>query len=381
MDRALAVLADDEPDEDLAALAESVGRLHYFAGNLDAAAERCDLALAIAESLWLPRVLAEALNTSGLVADGRWRKEEALALSKHALELALEHDVVEAAIRAANNLAILYGDRDRYPDSVAVHERAIALVRKAGDRAREWQVLDSLSEALALMGEWDAALDAIAPVPDEELGAAGGGVLVGAVFIDTHRGRVEEARRLVSALGRMESSADGQERAYFAAGNATVLWAEGKHREALRAGNDAVASIATISPGNLSAKIGFSAGMEAALALGDHQAARELLQTVERLKPGEMPPFHRAQTARFRARLGAAEGAATRVDDDFKGAAAVFREYGIPFWLAVTLLDHGEWLVAIGRADEARRLLDEARARPTGRYDRRASDLGEHHGM
>jgi hypothetical protein len=33
----------------------------------------------------------------------------------------------------------------------------------------------------------------------------------------------------------------------------------------------------------------------------------------------------------------------------------------LPFWLAVTLLEHGEWLTAVGRADEAQSTLDEAR--------------------
>jgi hypothetical protein len=45
----------------------------------------------------------------------------------------------------------------------------------------------------------------------------------------------------------------------------------------------------------------------------------------------------------------------------FKTAAAGFREYNFPFWLAVTELEHGEWLVAQGRAGEAEPLLSEAR--------------------
>jgi hypothetical protein len=45
----------------------------------------------------------------------------------------------------------------------------------------------------------------------------------------------------------------------------------------------------------------------------------------------------------------------------FKGAAGLFREIEFPFYMAVTLLEHGEWLERAGRAEEAGPLLDEAR--------------------
>ena len=45
----------------------------------------------------------------------------------------------------------------------------------------------------------------------------------------------------------------------------------------------------------------------------------------------------------------------------FKTAAGSFREYGFPFWLAVTQLEHGEWLVAQGSTEEAESHLTEAR--------------------
>jgi hypothetical protein len=48
-------------------------------------------------------------------------------------------------------------------------------------------------------------------------------------------------------------------------------------------------------------------------------------------------------------------------ESGFKSAAGGFREYGFPFWLAVTELEHGEWLTANGRSDEAAPLLAEAR--------------------
>ena len=82
-------------------------------------------------------------------------------------------------------------------------------------------------------------------------------------------------------------------------------------------------------------KQGLVWAVEAALALGENERADELLTTVESLPPGLRLPFLEAQAQRFRARMsGDAEG--------FKAAAARFREYDLPFWLAVTQLEHGE---------------------------------------
>ena len=77
--------------------------------------------------------------------------------------------------------------------------------------------------------------------------------------------------------------------------------------------------------------------------------------------PGAVSPFMRAQAERFRARLDALRGSDDRVDQRFKTAAGLFREIGTPFYLACALLEHGEWLTANGRSDDARPLLDEAR--------------------
>jgi hypothetical protein len=62
---------------------------------------------------------------------------------------------------------------------------------------------------------------------------------------------------------------------------------------------------------------------------------------------------------RIRARIAAL---AADVDAErlFKGAAGLFRELAMPFYLAVTQLEHAEWLVAHDRPDEAGPLLTEA---------------------
>ena len=73
IEAALKVMADEEPDADLATLTEIYARLRYFLGDTDTAAERVERALEIAESLVLHDVLVDALNTKHLVLATRGR--------------------------------------------------------------------------------------------------------------------------------------------------------------------------------------------------------------------------------------------------------------------------------------------------------------------
>ncbi|HEY2939468.1 MAG TPA: adenylate/guanylate cyclase domain-containing protein, partial [Gaiellaceae bacterium] len=114
MERSYGVLSGDEPDHDLAALAAQLGRLYWFHGDVARAAERVESALEIAETLWLPEIVAQALITKGIVADTLSRSEESIALLKHALELALENDLPWAALRAHTNLGDTLARRERF---------------------------------------------------------------------------------------------------------------------------------------------------------------------------------------------------------------------------------------------------------------------------
>jgi hypothetical protein len=64
---------------------------------------------------------------------------------------------------------------------------------------------------------------------------------------------------------------------------------------------------------------------------------------------------------RFRSRLALARGERDGVEPGFKSAEAIFREFKAPFWLAVTQLEHTEWLAREGSSAAAEPLLLEAR--------------------
>ena len=146
---------------------------------------------------------------------------------------------------------------------------------------------------------------------------------------------------------------------FYALARATVLRAEGDFPAALEAGQAAM-RVRELGLGHEAVKAGFVEAVEAALALGDPAKVEELLAAVEGLRPVEVPQFVRAHAARFRARLAAEAGTTHEVQAGFKSAAGMFREIGAPFYLAVTLLEHGEWLMEQDRGDEAKSLFSEA---------------------
>jgi tetratricopeptide (TPR) repeat protein len=85
------------------------------------------------------------------------------------------------------------------------------------------------------------------------------------------------------------------------------------------------------------------------------------LRWFRNLRPADRGPFLEAQAERFRARLAAARGQADEAERGFKRGTALLREIAARFWLAVVLLEYGEWLAQAGRAEEAAPLLEEAR--------------------
>ncbi|HEY8774634.1 MAG TPA: adenylate/guanylate cyclase domain-containing protein [Gaiellaceae bacterium] len=361
MERAIAVLAGDEPDSDLATLAAQLGRLHFFKGEVGLATERIDTAIEIAESLWLPEVLSQALNTQGMIASFNGRSEQSVALLKHALELALEHDLTRAALRAYNNLGDQFDRRDRYEEAIELHRRGLALARKAGDRIMEWRLLGELAYCLSRAGEWSESVALAAEVPDDQLkyalSTAGTRIEIAA-----SRGEPEEARRVLSLVSDLKDSADVQDRSTYAALSSIALRAEGRYEEALASSGEALAALEVFGGGvSADTKIAICEGLESALVLGRLETAEELLVRIDAIPPGKRPPSMRGHAARFRARLLAERGENDGVEQGFKTAGAVFREHGLTFPLAVTELEHGEWLTAQGRTDEAESLLAEAR--------------------
>ena len=360
MNHAFEVLSQEEPDEDLAALAAQLGRFLFFAGDWELAAQRLETALDLAEALSLPEIFSQALNSKAIVLAAHGRPLEGAALLRYALDVALEHDKPSAALRAYFNIADTLGQVDRYEDAAAAVREGLALARRVGNRYWEWLFLGQVYPLFAL-GEWDEGLAMISELPEDkwsEARQAFGAVLTVGVTMNCHRGRLTEAERIIKLCAVMESSADVQERGSYGLGKANVLLASGRPADALEAAESAFQIGEVMGLAQEYVKQAFTVAVEAALALGDLGRAEAILGVVEPLPLGRRPQFLRAQCSRFRARL-ASETA--EVERHYKGASGLFRELAVPFYLAVTQLEYAEWLVQEGQAGEAEAHLAEAR--------------------
>ena len=368
MERSFEILSKDEPDEDLASLAAQLGRFLYFEGHEARAAERLERALELAESLGLPEVLSQALNSKGalILMGAKGRPEEGFALLRHSLEVALDHDAWPAALRAHYNLSNLLYYYDRYDEAARSVEEGLALSRRLGERLWEWMFVAEGVFLAFMAGEWDAAVRQATDVPRlEETSAsrfAAGELLQSIPSLLVERGLVQEASDVLESYAVFEHSADLQERVGYQAANAAVLRGRGRLEEALAAGQEALDGRVTLGAVFPGAKFGFVEAAGAALSLGDTKTVEELLAIPAALGAGEATPTWRGHAARIRARLDAGRGETAVVEEGFETAAELFRQVSIPFWLAVTLTEHGEWLAEQGRGDEALPILSEARA-------------------
>jgi tetratricopeptide (TPR) repeat protein len=179
-------------------------------------------------------------------------------------------------------------------------------------------------------------------------------------LIFMHRGDLDQAQESFAAFPQVTSSADIQERATHAAGRAALLLGQGETAEALAVARQAL-EFRGMGLAHESGREGVNVALEAAFRLGDHDALGNLLDWIDGVPRGMLPPILQAQAMRYRAKLAAARRDDASVEPGLKGAAGLFREIVNPFQMAVTLLDHGEWLVRSGRPEEARPLLEEAR--------------------
>ena len=300
MQPAFETLKGDEPDADVAMLAAQLGRIQFFEGHLDEATEAIDFALGVAESLWLPETISEAMDTKGLIVASRGRPEEALALIKRSLEIALENDAPGAAIRAYINLANEMFERDRYDDSYPLDLEALALCRRIGWTGLEWFVQIHVASHYWLVGEWNEVLALVndAPSVEEEPAVRNGleGMAFWAMYVAINRGSVVEAKRFLDMWGDYGDSADVQYRGSYCATRAAFANATGDHPAALRYARNVFDDVGALSRRHSAIKSAYVEAVEAGLAAGDRESSEWFLSVVEGWSQGAVTPFIRAMT-------------------------------------------------------------------------------------
>ena len=354
MEDAYAVMCTQPPDAELAVLAAQLGRMRMFISGAEPALEPIERAIGIAEALRLPRPLSNALNTKGILLMDT-RPEEARSLLEGALRIAVQNDEPEATLRAYFNLAFV---TDCWGHDPAEIDRAgLTLARRLGER--QWECSFLLHEAGTLFrsGDWDGGIEVVHELLDSTAGhdpfveAANAFPLACILAL---RGDFAEARQALMESGGSEVTPDVQARATWTVSAAILASAEGDIPEALRLARISHELGDSLGVAHAAVVFGTAGYAEYALALGQIDVARSLLDDLDAVPAGLRPPMLEVVRAGLRARLGVGDE-----DAEFGEAIAILRRIDRVWELATMLEAHGHSLEARGRDGSAE--LAEAR--------------------
>ena len=337
MEDAYAVLADGPGDAELAHLGAQLGRLAGMIGEAERGHAALERAIDVAETLGIPDVLSNALNTKGL-----WmlaftnRREEARSLLLGALRVALDHDETQAAMRAYFNLSF---EREGVDDHTHDYDTTgLALAERAGDQ--QWRRSFQLhtSHAALERGDWDEAVRITresAETPGAESDVFARTIMLTRAIVLARRGAIPAAREALAAAGVDESVSDEQNRATLWTARAEVLAAESRYAEAAAAAHHAAAAAETLWIGHPAVKASTVLESWCALRAGDRAPAEATLARLEQVPLGRLSPRLVAHRALLRAMLTDDPDAA----ELYTAAVELARAAGSPWHLAIALAE------------------------------------------
>jgi class 3 adenylate cyclase/tetratricopeptide (TPR) repeat protein len=337
---ALAVLADDEPDAEIADLIATLARLLYFLGEHEPAKERVERALEIAEALPAYAVLADALITKSLLLlYGNRRYEEARALLQHAIRLGREHDLGSVLLRALNNHLVYLTSGGQFAEAESVANEGVELARRFGFREMEQQMLSFVGLSAWMLGDWETCDSLV-----ERMTA--GGVYpmlfraITIIFVAAPRGDVDLARRAIADISELEDNDDAQIAGGYLRLEGLVLHAEGRAAEGAAALRATQALWANLTP-RLD-DITWGMELEALADAGDAAGLEERLATWDTLPAVERTPFVESLHTRFRGRLLMLQGDSAGAVEALESAAEKFAAQRMRFYEAATLVELAE---------------------------------------
>jgi tetratricopeptide (TPR) repeat protein len=301
------------------------------------------------------------MSTRATLLNFEGRRVEARILLEGALARARAAELHERWMGTANGLGVLLEYSDRFTDTIALSEEVAAQARQRGDREMLASTRIGDIPSLVELGRWDEALGRAAEADQLHASPSALSEAIFGIPVLCERGDLAAAAALLAAHEWLRDAQQPELAAGFAAAEAGLLRAQGRPADALGAAERGLAHRSELGIASRKMKLALVEALEAALELDDLATAEELLAILDELQPGHLTPVLAGERARFHARIAARRGVTDSVDRDFRTAARTFGEHSLVFRHAVTLLEHGEWLVERERASDARTLLDQAR--------------------
>jgi tetratricopeptide (TPR) repeat protein len=300
-------------------------------------------------------VLVSALNTKANLLAEQGRPAESNALLSYAVELAVDQDLGNEAIRGFFNLADGMMAEARFAEAEQLLGRGLALARRRGDRQGERQLLAQGILSQIALGRWDDALanDTAVRAKSDDLWAVQSAVHIPHLLVP--RG---DRAALAALMPILEQGTEWAENDMMAKGCRAMIEREAGEPKAALA--DALeASLATISSSFSHTPLEFGEAVECALAANEPDVIAELLARADELQPVQLIPLLDAEAMRARAHLAVARGDTTAAAQWFRRSIDLFRELSTPFYLARAQLQYAELL---GDTADARAIRDEAAA-------------------
>jgi len=342
----------------LAELAARRARVALLAGDYDRAYKESEAALAIADPAGMRAVVANAQATKAQTLFDQCRLTEAVALCTLALEIGLEAELADQALRAYNNLAYYRLQGGLPEQAVELLDAGIELARERGDRLWERDLISQRISVRAYAGEWDLALAEGDVLREREADMAERVAWQMRPLILAARGdhaALHEwlERELPTSSEWYEQSVDE------AAARSVALRAVGRAAQAGELAQSVWAEIR--STGRVTSDVALYLCDLVDGMLEDGHAA--LMRDVLSAGSGPHPlPAVRGQLAWASGLLRLREGDPGAALEELATAVELLRPVSHPYALARALLDHGECLSRLGRYVAAEASLREAAA-------------------
>ena len=308
-------------------------------------------------------MLAQATALKALLLALRDRFSEALMLFRGTIDLLGDDGDLHELLTAHHNSADLLQQSDM-PGAEAHLQAAIDLCGRIGDRGGLAFATANRMALHQIKGEWDEAeaighriVDSGNPVNEYAV------VNAQLASLAALRGDRGAAAGYLDKLSHLGDSDDVQDRTIHAAFTAFLEMLGGRFGEAFEVAAEAThLTLAGLGVRTEPFRLAWPTAVEAGLAAGRLDDVESLINVVATRPIGTVPPYLRAQLARFNAMLAAARGDTSTVEADFATAVRILAELGYPYWQAVVQTDLARWLLEHGRSGEASSLLDEAAA-------------------
>jgi hypothetical protein len=357
---ALTVLRDDPDADTVRALGELAG-VEVYAGAPGADALTAE-ALALGQALAADdATLARLFATRGICISMAGRRAEGAAYFRETARLAGQVGDTLLLGRALLNLADAVTTIDPAAAAAAARD-AVACLRQSGARDYLAVAVTNLAQALFMLGDWDAAAAELGQAADADGLADVEHLACYRAWAAALRGDVPAAQAALARLDDMRASEDIQDLSFIASVEAFTAAARRQPAAALKHARAVLGHAATLGISSQDQRWVWPLAARAAWDLADTQATAELLELLDRYRPGELASMLRAERDLARARLATLDADLDAAGTAITNAIAGLRQLSTPYHLAHGLLDHAAWLTAQGDTQAATAAAAEATA-------------------